>query len=82
MINPITGWFEITQYDDKLVIYIANLVETTCMSRYPRQIEIMYDQGKELIGYGFRKSLIETEYGITHQVLGNLVQSFNISNQN
>ena len=29
MIDPVTGWFEITQYDDKRAIYIANLVETT-----------------------------------------------------
>ena len=55
-----------------------------------------YDQGKEFIGQEFRKSLIETEYGITakkstsvkpmpnavleqiHQVIGKLVQTFNI----
>ena len=55
-----------------------------------------YDQGKEFIGQEFRKSLIETEYGITakqitsvkpisnaileqiHQVLGNIVRTFNI----
>ena len=29
MINPVTGWFEIAQYDDKKAISIANLVETT-----------------------------------------------------
>ena len=55
-----------------------------------------YDQGSEFIGHELRKSLIETEYGITtkpstlgntmsntileriHQVLGNLVRTFNI----
>ena len=46
MINLVTGWFEIEQYDTKRVISIANLVGTTWMSRYPRPIEIMYDQGK------------------------------------
>ena len=35
------------------------------MSRYPRPIEITYDQVKELIGHEFRKYLIEMEYGIT-----------------
>ena len=45
MIDPVTGWFEITQYDDKRAISITNLVETTWLSRYPRPIEIMYDQG-------------------------------------
>ena len=33
MINRITGWFEITQYNDKREISIANLVETTWLSR-------------------------------------------------
>ena len=45
MIDPVTGWFEITQYDDKRAISITNLVETTWLSRYPRPIEIKYDQG-------------------------------------
>ena len=29
VIYPVTGWFEITQYDDKREISITNLVETT-----------------------------------------------------
>ena len=33
MIGPVTGRFEITQYDDKRAISITNLVETTWMSR-------------------------------------------------
>ena len=65
MINPVTGWFEVVWYDDQIAITIANLVETTWLSRYPRPIEIMYYQGSESIGHEFRKSLIETEYGIT-----------------
>ena len=28
MIDPVTGWFEITQYEYKKAISIANLVET------------------------------------------------------
>ena len=44
VINPITGWFEMAQYNDKRAISIANLVETTWMSRDHRPIEIMYDQ--------------------------------------
>ena len=60
MIDPVTGRFEIVQYDDKIAITIANLVETTWMSRYPGPIEITYDQGKYFIGHKFRKSLIET----------------------
>ena len=35
MIDPVTGRFEITRYNDKIAISIANLVETTLISRYP-----------------------------------------------
>ena len=45
MIDPVTGWFEITQYNDKREISIANLVGTTWLSRYPIPMEITYDQG-------------------------------------
>ena len=33
-------------------------------TKYPIPMEITYDQGSEFIGHGFRKSLIEIEYGI------------------
>ena len=42
MINTVTGWFEVVQYYDKRAINIANLVETTWLSRYPRPKEITY----------------------------------------
>ena len=61
MINPVTVWFEISQYDDKKERYIAKLVDTTWMSRYPIPIEITYVQGSDFIGNEFRKSLIENE---------------------
>ena len=43
IIDPVTGWIEVVRYDDKKAISIANLVETTLLSRYPRPIEIKYD---------------------------------------
>ena len=46
MIDPVTGWFEVVRYYDKRAITITNLVETTWLSRYPRPIEITYDQRK------------------------------------
>ena len=64
MIDPVTGWFEISQYENKRVISNANLVETTWLSRYPKPIEITYDSGKEFIGHEFIKYLIEMEYRI------------------
>ena len=33
------------QYDDKKAVTIANLVKTTWLTRYPRPMEIMHDQG-------------------------------------
>ena len=47
------------KYDNKISISIADLVETTCLTRYPRPMEITYDQGSEFISHEFRKSLIE-----------------------
>ena len=77
MIDPITGWFEIVPYDDKRAITIASSVETTWLSRYPKPIEITYDQGKEFICHEFRKSLIEIKYGITakRSTSGNLMSN-------
>ena len=60
MIYPVTGWFEIVQYSDKIALSIANLVESMWLSRYPIPTEIMYDQGKAFIGCELRKSKIET----------------------
>ena len=39
------------------------------MSRYPRPIEITYDQGKEIIGHEFIKSLIEDKWGMTSKLI-------------
>ena len=59
MIYPVTRWFKITQYDDKRAITTLNLVEYTCLNRYPRPIEIKNNQGSEFIGHEFKKFLIE-----------------------
>ena len=67
MVYPVTIWFKVTQYDDKRAISIENLVQTTWSTRYPRPMEIMYDQGSEFSGHEFRKSLIETEYKNTYK---------------
>ena len=64
MIYPVTGWFEITQYNDKRAISILYLFETMWMPRYHRPMEITYEKGSEFIGHEFRKSLIKEEYGI------------------
>ena len=35
MIDPVTGWFEVTQYRNKKAMTIANLIENTWKVRYP-----------------------------------------------
>ena len=45
VIDPVTGQFEITQYNDKKAMTIANLAETKWSVKYPWPVEITYDQG-------------------------------------
>ena len=59
MIEPTTGWFEITQYSDNTSTTIMNLVETTLLVRYPWPVEITYRRGGELLGHELINSLIE-----------------------
>ena len=59
MIEHVTGYFKITQYDDKRAISNANLVETTWLTRYPIPMEITHDQGSKFIGHESRKSIVE-----------------------
>ena len=43
MINPITGWLNITQYKGVKVMTIANIVENMYMGRYLWPTEIPCD---------------------------------------
>ena len=63
-IDPIAGWFEVTQYSDNKSMPIVNLVETTRLVRYPWTAEIKYYRGGEFPGHEFKSILIENEYGI------------------
>ena len=44
-IDPVTGWFEVTQYSDKKEMTNASLVEITFLVWYRWLIEITYDLG-------------------------------------
>ena len=63
MIETITEWFEITQYNNKKSTTIENLVETTGLVRYSWPVEITYDWRGEFLGREFKRTLIEQEYG-------------------
>ena len=54
-IDPVTGWFEVTQYSNTKAMMIKNLVETTWLVHYPRLVEITYDQGGEFLGHGLKQ---------------------------
>ena len=45
MIDPVTGWSERKEYNNKCAIKIENLVEMTWLNRYTWKTEITYDQG-------------------------------------
>ena len=51
MVDSVTEWFKIKQYNDEIAISTMNLVEATWMSRYPKPMEITYELGKECIGH-------------------------------
>ena len=65
MTDSVTGWSKITQYDDKRFISIAELVETTWFTIYPRPMEITDDKGSEFTSHDYRKTPIEKSYWIT-----------------
>ena len=64
MIDPFTRRFEISQYDNKHVISIMNLVENTLLDIYPRPTGIMYVKGSSFISVELITPLIKEEYGI------------------
>lgn len=49
MIDPATGWVEIKDIDKKQAINIANIVETTWLSRYPWPKVMTFDRGTEFM---------------------------------
>ena len=63
MINPVTNWFKISEYDNKKASTIADLVEQMWLARYPPPSIITYDKGKEFLGHAFKNSLIHDTYG-------------------
>ena len=67
MIDPVTGWFKIKQYDDKKSITVANIVKQEWLARYPRPYLITLDRGSEFIGQDFCDMCIN-DYGIKRKI--------------
>jgi hypothetical protein len=94
MIDPATGWFEITDIPNKRADYIANMLEYTWLTRYPWPTEIRMDRGKEFAAevsaalkdqYGIVRKLITTRNPQAnsiieriHQVIGDMLRTRDI----
>jgi transposase InsO family protein len=63
MIDPVTRWFEIQQYDDKQSITVANIIEQEWFSRYPWPTQVTFDRSSKFIGQDFQK-MIKEDYGV------------------
>ena len=92
MIDPATGWFEMTEIKTKRVDVIANDIEQKWLNRYPWPIEIVLDRGREFMGEF--SEMIACDYGIIrkpitarnlqangiieiiHQTIENMVRTF------
>ena len=48
MINPVMGWFEVTQYGDQKVATITNLLKSTWLTRYTWTWKITHNLLKKL----------------------------------
>ena len=77
MIDPVTGWFEVTQCNNNREISIENLSETMVLSRYPRPIKITYEQVKSFIGHELKKYLIQMIYRIIAKSSTSVNPTFN-----
>jgi hypothetical protein len=95
MIDPATSWFEIKPITNKQAITVAEAVEVTWLTRYPRPSQITYDRGSEFLGEF--ANMIVNDYGIIkkptstrnpqansiieriHKTLGNMIRTFEIN---
>jgi transposase InsO family protein len=95
MIDPATSWFEVKAISDKRADTIANTIEQTWLTRYPRPSNIIYDKGSEFMAefgtmitedYGILKSPITTRNPQAnaileriHQTIGNMIRTFELN---
>ena len=49
MIDPATGWFNMTAIKTKSAVVIANKIEQMWLSKYPWPSKVILDQGTEVM---------------------------------
>ena len=57
IIDTVTNFCEIVQIHEKTADHVASQFRDTWLSRYPRPVRVIYDQGNEFLGYEFQKML-------------------------
>ena len=67
MIDPATGWFEIEEVATKRADVIANVLETTWVTRYPLPTEVVADRGTEFMGECLL--MVHEEYGLPRKLI-------------
>jgi len=57
IIDPVTNLTELVRIDNKTSPHVALMFENTWLSRYPKPMHCIYDQGGEFTGYAFQQVL-------------------------
>ena len=57
MIDMVTNLVELVRIEDKTAQHVAMQFENTWLSRYPRPLRCIHDQGGEFVGYPFQRLL-------------------------
>jgi len=57
IIDTVTNYCEVVRITTKKAAYIGLMFENTWLSRYPRPMHCIFDQGGEFIGVGFQQML-------------------------
>jgi transposase InsO family protein len=57
MIDMVTNLVEVVRVLKKTAAHIALQFENTWLSRYPRPMNVLHDQGGEFVGYEFQRRL-------------------------
>ena len=96
MIDPATGWLEIKDIKTKQADNVANVLEQTWLTRYPRPSVITLNRGSEFMAEV--SQLIRNDYDIkkkpitvrnpqanaiierVHQTIANIIRTFDLNN--
>ena len=94
MINPVTGWFDMTSIKTKQADVIANKLECAWITKHPRLTQVILDRGGEFMAEVI--SLLRDKYDVkskpittrnpqanaileqAHQMIGNIICTFQL----